>query len=77
MAEIELYDLTPAYIDGYGPQLSRVTLQNARTVIEQAFPHPDTVQIVVIGDAAQIRSQLRSYGPVTEMALIEPRFEAG
>jgi predicted Zn-dependent peptidase len=77
MAEIELYDLTPAYIDGYGPQLSRVTLQNARTVIEQAFPHPDTVQIVVIGDAEQIRSQLRSYGPVTEMALIEPRFEAG
>lgn len=74
LAELELYGLTPADIEGYGPELERVTLAHAHTVIEQAFPDPDTVQIVVIGDARQIRSQLRSYGPVTQMALNEPHF---
>jgi predicted Zn-dependent peptidase len=77
MAEIELYGLAPDNIDGYVPELQAVTLEDARIVIEQAFPQPDAVEIVVIGDAERIRSQLADYGPVTEMALTEPQFEAG
>lgn len=76
MAELELYGLGPDTIDQYAPALAGVSLEEARTVIDQAFPGPSAVEIVLIGDAARIRSQVKGYGPLTEMALTQPEFDA-
>ncbi|HKT74386.1 MAG TPA: pitrilysin family protein [Steroidobacteraceae bacterium] len=76
LGEVELYRLGTTYIDDYGPALHRVTLQDARRVIDGAFPAADRVALVVIGDAARIRSELTAYGAVTEMSLIEPVFDS-
>jgi predicted Zn-dependent peptidase len=77
LGEVELYGLGASYIEGYGPALQRVTLQDAREVIEQAFPSPERVAIVLIGDAAKIRDQVKAYGPLTEMSLTQPVFDPG
>jgi len=77
LGEIELYGLGPGYIDDYGPALRQVTLQDARRVIQEAFPSADALAMVLIGDAAKIRDQVKGYGPVVEMALTEPAFDPG
>jgi hypothetical protein len=48
-----------------------------QSVIETAFPSPDAVAIVVIGDAAELREQLGGYGPITHMPLTRPDFGEG
>jgi len=50
-------------------------VKESRTVIEQAFPSADSLAIVLIGDAARIREQVKGYGPVTEVALTRPAFD--
>jgi predicted Zn-dependent peptidase len=77
MGEIELYGLGPDYIDQYGPSLRKVTLPDAREVIDDAFPVADALDIVLIGDAAKIRDQVKGYGAITEMTLTEPAFDPG
>jgi len=74
LGEIELYALGPQYIDSYGPTLQKVTLAQTRTVIEQAFPSPDAVAIVLIADTARVRDQLAGYGAISDRSLIEPTF---
>ena len=74
IADIELYGLGTGYIDDYAAQLAAVDPAAAREVIEEAFPRPESVVIVAIGDAAGIRGQLEAFGPVSEMSLTEPRF---
>jgi len=76
LGELELYHLGLDYIDHYGSELNRVTLGEAQRVIEQAFPGPDAMAIVLIGDAARIRAQVRAYGPITELELTAPTFTA-
>ncbi len=76
LGDIELYRLGSDYIDEYGPALRKVSLKDAHTVIEQAFPSADSLAIVLIGDAAKIRQQVSRYGPVTEIALTQPAFGA-
>jgi hypothetical protein len=63
------------YIDSYGASLRNVTLQDARRVIDEAFPTLDSLSIVLVGDAAKIRDQVKGYGVMTEMSLTEPSFE--
>jgi predicted Zn-dependent peptidase len=75
MGEIELYGLGPDYIDNYGPTLRKVTLQDAREVINEAFPTPDALAIVLVGDAAKIREQVKGYGTITDMTLTQPAFD--
>ncbi|MBV8741027.1 MAG: insulinase family protein [Sinobacteraceae bacterium] len=74
IGQVELYGLGPEYIEDYGRQLHEVTLADARAVIDQVFPQPDAVAIVVIGDASQLRAQLQQYGPVAQMHLLDPEF---
>jgi len=76
MGEIELYGLGPAYIDNYGAELRRVSVRDARVVIDQAFPSADSLAIVLIGDAAKIREQVSGYGPITEIPLTDPAFDS-
>jgi predicted Zn-dependent peptidase len=75
LGEIELYELGPEYIDNYGPSLRNVTLQDTREVIDEAFPAPDAVAIVLVGDAAKIREQVAGYGTITDMTLTQPAFD--
>lgn len=74
LGEIELYGLGPEYIDSYGTALRKVELQDARRVIDEAFPPLDSLTIVLVGDAAKIRDQVKSYGAITDMTLTEPSF---
>jgi len=74
LGDTELYGLGPEYIDQYGPALREVTLVDTRRVIDEAFPSPEALAIVLVGDAARIRRQAESYGAMTEMALTQPAF---
>jgi zinc protease len=74
LGEIELYGLGPEYIDNYGPALRNVTLQDTRQVIDEAFPSPEALAIVLVGDAAKIRDQVAGYGAITDMTLMQPAF---
>jgi zinc protease len=75
LGEIELYGLGAGYIENYSSQLQSVTLPQIQAVIETAFPAPDAVAIVLIGDAAELRDQVGRYGPIAEMPLIQPDFD--
>jgi zinc protease len=77
LGEIELYGLGPEYIDQYGPALRKVTLQDTRQVIDEAFPTADALAIVLVGDAAKIREQVQGFGTVTDMTLTQPAFTPG
>ena len=55
--------------------MQSVTLPQIQSVIETAFPAPDAVAIVLIGDAAALRGEVVRYGPITEMPLIQPDFD--
>lgn len=74
LGDIELFGLGSEYIDHYGPALRNVTLPDARRVIDEAFPSPDSVVIVLVGDARKIRNRVEGYGPITDMTLIQPSF---
>jgi predicted Zn-dependent peptidase len=74
LGETELYGLGPEYIDQYGPALREVTLPDTRQVIDEAFPAPDALAIVLVGDAARIRRQAEDYGTITDMTLTQPAF---
>jgi zinc protease len=76
LAELDLYGLSVEYIEGYTEQLLQVDAERSRHVIETAFPSADDVDIVLIGDAAQIRSGAAQFGPLTEKSLEAPDFEA-
>ena len=74
MTELELYRLGPDYINGYFPALRGVKLEDERAVIDRAFPPVDQLVIVLIGDAAKIRSAAAKYGAVSEMPITQTSF---
>jgi zinc protease len=74
LGELAAYDLPPDYIASYAERLSAVTLADAAQVIEEAFPDPARVVIVLIGDAARIRGAVERYGALSELALSAPTF---
>jgi predicted Zn-dependent peptidase len=77
LAELEFYDLGSGYIDDYDSMLRAVTLEDARHVIDDAYPSADDLTIVLVGDAKKIRRIARRYGPVTVMPITEPEFVPG
>ena len=74
LGDIELYGLGAEYIDHYGPALRNVTVPDARRVIDEAFPVPDSLAFVLVGDAEKISKKVEGYGPVTDMTLTQPSF---
>jgi len=77
LGELAVYDLPPDYIEGYAQSLEAVTLDDAAQTIEEAFPDPANVVLVLIGDAARIRTTAAQHGSVRELALSDPTFGAG
>jgi zinc protease len=51
-----------------------VKLEDARGVIDRAFPPMDRLAIVLIGDATKIRGAAAKYGTVSEMRITQPSF---
>ena len=76
LTELEMYRLPQSDIEDYGAQLKLVDAEQSREVVAQAFPDPEDVDIVLIGDARRIRRQAAAFGPVTEKSLEAPDFEA-
>jgi len=74
LTELELYGLPPSYIDQFDPALQRVDEAQVAQVVGTAFPCSDDLDIVLIGDAAQIREQVAPLGPLTERSLAAPLF---
>jgi zinc protease len=76
LATLEFYGLDRRYIDDYSAQLAAVTPADARKVIDEVYPPGTSLALVVVGNAGAIREGLRKYGPITEMKLADPTFEA-
>lgn len=74
LADLDLHGLPESYIDDFSSALDRVDAVQSRQVIDEAFPNSRDVDIVLIGDAARIRTEARAFGPLTERALAAPEF---
>ena len=74
LAEMMLYGLGRDDVDQFAARVAAVDEAAARTVIERTFPASGDLAMVLIGDAARIRDEVRKYGPVTEMKITDPRF---
>ncbi len=74
LADILFHGLGPEDVNEYAARVTKVDLAAVRSTIEQSFPQPDNLVIVLIGDAAKIRDAVKKYGPVTEMKITDPRF---
>jgi zinc protease len=73
-ASLEANGLDSSYIDDYGDSLSAATAESIAAVIDDVYPGPNELVFVILGDAELIRDQVASYGPITEIALSEPRY---
>lgn len=73
LSTLALYGLGDEEINGYAQRLKALDLAavNAATSV---FARSTDLAIVLIGDAKAIRDVAATYGPVTEMALADPRF---
>ena len=74
LSDLEFYGLGKDYIEDYGPALLKVDLAEAAAVTADAFPRPDDLVMVLIGDAAKIREGVAKYGTVTEFQLSDTDF---
>jgi predicted Zn-dependent peptidase len=74
LADLEFYGLERRYVEGYGPAVAAVGADDVARVVAEAFPSPDDLAIVLIGDAAKIRDQVRKYGTLLEMPLAAPDY---
>jgi zinc protease len=74
LGDLDLYGLPESYIGQFGTELVKVDAAAIRAVIDSAFPSPDNLDIVLIGDAALIGNAAAKLGPVTKMSLAAPDF---
>ena len=72
--DLDLYDLPDSYVGQFGSELLKVDAAAIRGVIDSAFPAPEDLDIVIIGDAARIHDAAAKFGPVTTMALADTEF---
>ncbi|MDE2252581.1 MAG: insulinase family protein, partial [Gammaproteobacteria bacterium] len=74
LGDLDFYDLPESYISRFGSDLVAASAASIRAVIDDAFPSPDDLDIVLVGDAARIRDSIARFGPVTTMPLAAPEF---
>jgi zinc protease len=65
LATLTIYDLPPDWYDSYRTRMSAVTVDDVLAAA-RAYVHPDSLQIVIVGDASAIREPLKAlaFGPV-------------
>jgi zinc protease len=66
LAALVVYDLEPDYFDSYRDRVRAVTSADVLQAAERHL-HPDVLQLLVVGDASVVRSQLEElrFGPLT------------
>ena len=74
LADMLFHGLGPEDVNEYADRVTKVDAAAVRSTIEQTFPQPDNVALVLIGDAAKIRDAVKKYGSVTEMKITDPSF---
>ncbi|HVN98705.1 MAG TPA: pitrilysin family protein [Steroidobacteraceae bacterium] len=74
LGDLDFYGLPESYIGHFGSDLVATDAAAIHQVIDDAFPSPADLDIVLIGDAAKIRDSLSAFGPVTTMPLSAPEF---
>ncbi len=74
LGDLDLYGLPESYIGQFGSDLLKVNAPAVRAIIDTAIPDPDNLDIVLIGDAAQIGDVAAKLGPVTKTSLAAPQF---
>jgi zinc protease len=74
LADLEFYELSRDEVDAFAERLRAVTPQQSGSVINMALPAENDLLLVLIGNAAMIRSQVAKYGPVVELHLSTPGF---
>lgn len=74
LGDLEFYGLPENYIGRFGSDLVATDAAAIHSVIDAAFPSPDDLDIVLVGDAAKIRDSISKFGPVTTMPLAAPDF---
>ena len=65
LATLTIYELPSDWYDSYRARMSAVTVDDVLTAA-RAYVHPDSLQIVIVGDAGAIREPLEAlaFGPV-------------
>ena len=74
LADLLMYGLGRDDVDEFAARVTAVDEAAARRTIGQSFPSSRDLAIVLVGDAARIRGQVRKYGPVTDIKITDPRF---
>lgn len=73
-ATLQAYGLDASYVNDYGAAIAGAGSESIQSVITSVYPSPDDLVFVVLGDAEVIREDIAKYGPITEMAITDPRF---
>jgi predicted Zn-dependent peptidase len=73
-AELATLGLDESFVNDYGDAVAAADGEAIRSVIGDVYPTLDNLVFVIIGDAELIRGDIAKYGPITEMAITEPRF---
>lgn len=71
---LEHMGLDAAFINDYGAAVAAADSETIAAVINEVYTQPGDLVFVLLGDAAVIREDIARYGPVTEIAITEPRF---
>ena len=74
LAALEAYGLDVSYINNYGADIMALDVDAVAAVVAAVYPSAEDLVFVLIGDAELIRESVNRYGPVTEIAITEPRF---
>jgi predicted Zn-dependent peptidase len=74
LAALETFGLDVSYINDYGAALMATDTEGVAAVIDEVFPAPDDLVVVLLGNAELIREQVSKYGPLVEMSITEPHF---
>lgn len=66
LVSIRMYDLPPDYLETYREQINAVTAADIQRVA-QAHVTPDQAAVVIVGDAAEISEQVKTYADKIEV----------
>jgi predicted Zn-dependent peptidase len=73
-ADLEAYGLDASFVNDYGAAIATADIETVRSVIDNVYPDLANLVFVILGNAGLIRDDVAQYGPVTEIAITEPRF---
>jgi len=74
LAQDAFYGLGDDDVNAYGERIAAVDTAAAKAAIDRLYPAPEDLTIVLIGDAAKIRTVAEKYGTVVEMDIKDPEF---